>query len=241
LALDSSLPQAHYTLALQKGWVDWDFSGAETSFRKAIELDPNYPDPRIFYGRLLLILKRPKEGMAQFERALELDPLNALFRTTYGQALHAEGRHDDAIAQAKLVLAADPENFQAKSLVRNANIAKGIIKDALEGMLKDRTARGDLEFVEAMRPDFERGRYREAARGAEAVAERRWRNGGNPAGIGPLFAMAALPEKWLEFLEWSYEQHFAGLPEELRTAARFFPQLERDPRYQALLKRMGLP
>jgi hypothetical protein len=92
-----------------------------------------------------------------------------------------------------------------------------------------------------MRPDFERGRYREAARAAAEVAESRWRNGGNPQGIGPLFAMAGLPEKWLEFLEWSYEQHFAGLPEELRTAARHFPQLERDPRYQALLKRIGLP
>jgi TolB-like protein len=241
LALDSSLPQAHYTLALQKGWVEWDFSGAETSFRKSIELDPNYPDARIFYGRLLLILKRPKEGMAQFERALELDPLNALFRTTYGQALLALGRHDDAIAQARLVLAADPGNFQAKGLVRNANISKGNFKETLEGILKDRIARGDQEFVEAMRPDFERGRYREAARAAAEVAERRWRNGGNPQGIGPLFAMAGLPEKWLEFLEWSYEQHFAGLPEELRTAARHFPQLERDPRYQTLLKRLGLP
>jgi eukaryotic-like serine/threonine-protein kinase len=241
LALDSSLPQAHYTLALQKGWVEWDFSGAETSFRKSIELDPNYPDARIFYGRLLLILKRPKEGMAQFERALELDPLNALFRTTYGQALLALGRHDDAIAQARLVLAADPGNFQAKGLVRNANISKGIFKETLESILKDRIARGDQEFVEAMRPDFERGRYREAARAAAEVAERRWRNGGNPQGIGPLFAMAGLPEKWLEFLEWSYEQHFAGLPEELRTAARHFPQLERDPRYQTLLKRLGLP
>jgi eukaryotic-like serine/threonine-protein kinase len=240
LAIDDALPQAHYTLALEKGWVEWDFSGAETSFRKAIELDPNYPDPRIFYGRLLLILKRPTQGMPQFERALELDPLNALFRTTYGQALHAEGRNEDAIAQARLVLAADPENVQAKRLVNNAKIAEGIFKEALEDILQARTGRGDLEMVAAMQPDFEQGRYREAARAAADVIERRWRNGGSPGGIGPLYAMSDQPGKMLEFLEWSVQQHFASTPEDLRAAARSFPQFERDPRYQALLRRIGL-
>lgn len=52
--------------------------------------------------------------------------------------------------------------------------------------------------------------------------------------------MAGQPDKLLEFWEWAAEQRDPTLPEGVRQGARVFPQLESNPRYQALLRRMGL-
>ena len=203
LALDSDLAPAHYTLALAQGWVRWDFAKAETSFQRAIELDANYPDPRVFYARLLNILKRPAEAMPQIERALELDPLNALFRTTYAQELNAVGRHDEAIVQARLVLAADPENPQAARAVNAALIKKGMFKEALGDMISARRKRGDLEVAQALQRGYEQGQYAEAARAGVDVLEARQQNGVFPAGIGPLYEIAGEADKMLRYLKWA--------------------------------------
>jgi len=241
VSLDDGLPQAHYTLALMQGWVRWDFPGAEASFKRAIELDPNYPDPRMFYGRLLNILKRHAEAMPQIERALELDPLNALFRTTYAQELSAVRRPDDAIAQARLVLAADPANVQASRVITNALIVKGMLKEAQADIISARTKRGDLEVAHAMQSAFDQGNYREAARAAVEVLEARQQAGTFPGGIGPLYAMADLPDRMLQYLEWAVDRPDPSILESMRAAARDFPQFESNPRYQAILRRLGLP
>jgi eukaryotic-like serine/threonine-protein kinase len=241
LALDSGLAQAHYTLALAHGWVRWDFPAAEASFRRAIELDPNYPDPRVFYGRLLIILKRAAEGMPQLERALELDPLNAFVRTIYAQELNAVGRHDDAMAQARLVLAADPQNQQAARVITSAYIRKGMLKEAIGDMIRGRAGRGDTELADAMRRHYDQGRYQEAARAAVDVMEARQRNGTFPAGIGPMYAIAGYADKSLAFLEWAVELGDPAILEATRASARDFPELESNPRYQAILRRLGLP
>jgi tetratricopeptide (TPR) repeat protein len=241
LALDDGLAQAHYTMALMKGWVRWDYRGAEDSFRRAIDLDSNYPDARVFYARLLTILKRPAEAMAQIERALELDPLNALFRTTYAQQLNAVRRHDEAMAQCRLVLAADPENVQALRAMTSAYIGKGMLKEAVADIIAGRTKRGDLEVAEAMQREYDLGRYREAGRAAVAILEARQRSGTFPAGIGPLYSISGESDKALAFLEWATERRDPNAAEAVHATAREFPELESHPRYQAILRRMGLP
>jgi len=62
-----------------------------------------------------------------------------------------------------------------------------------------------------------------------------------PAGIAAFYTSAGQPDKLLEFYEWAVEQHELTLPEGVRRGARTFPQLEQNPRYQAVLRRMGLP
>jgi Tfp pilus assembly protein PilF len=59
------------TLAVVKTWTDWDWEEAEAAYRRAIELNPNHPYPRINYSLFLCMMLRFDEAMPQIERAIE--------------------------------------------------------------------------------------------------------------------------------------------------------------------------
>ena len=239
LALDNGLAEVHHTLGIVKGFVLWDIPGAEASFRRAIELDPNYPDARVYYARLLGVLKRPAEAMPQMERALELDPHNPFFRARYAHLLNVVRRYDEAIAQAQRALAADPDQLQAQNAMRDAFLGKGMLKEALEVSL--RRKRDTPEVTQALQRGYDQREYQAAAREAAALIEARWRKGIFPAGLPVFYTMAGQTDKLLEFWEWTVERRDPNAAEGVRQGTRMFPQLESNPRYQAILRRMGLP
>jgi TolB-like protein/Tfp pilus assembly protein PilF/predicted Ser/Thr protein kinase len=77
LEIDPTLAEAHTLLADVQFFHDWDFAGAERSFKRAIESNPGYSIAHCYYGNLLLSLKRREEAMREYDRALALDPLGA--------------------------------------------------------------------------------------------------------------------------------------------------------------------
>jgi tetratricopeptide (TPR) repeat protein len=226
---------------MMKAFVQWDFPAAEASFRRAIELDPNYPDARVYYARLLAVLKRPAEAMTNIERALELDPHNSLFRARYAHLLNGVRRYGDAIVQARRALAANPDLEQARNAMLHAFLEKGMLKEALEVNLSRRAGTHPPEVKQAVQRLYDQGKYQEAARLWADLVEARWRKGLYPGGLPNFYTMSGQPDKLLEFLEWIVVQRDTGTLEGVRQAARTFPQLESSPRYQALLMRMGLP
>ena len=104
LGLDETRPTAHYALARQATWTDWDWAAAELNFQRAIELNPNYAEARASYSHYLQIMKRPDEAMAQIQRAIELDPSNPSVQSLSGVALAMAGRYDEAIVQCRNAL-----------------------------------------------------------------------------------------------------------------------------------------
>jgi tetratricopeptide (TPR) repeat protein len=80
--LDETLPEAHYSLALIKLWGDWDWAGAEREYKRALELNPNFADARIYYAEFLAEQLRFEEALREIKRAEENDPasLQALGR-----------------------------------------------------------------------------------------------------------------------------------------------------------------
>jgi tetratricopeptide (TPR) repeat protein len=76
LELDDSLAEAHASLGYVKGAYDWDSSGAEREFQRAIELNPSYATAHRFYGLALAGMGRFEEALRELKRALELDPLS---------------------------------------------------------------------------------------------------------------------------------------------------------------------
>ena len=96
LELDPDMADAFVSQAALRTF-EWNWSGAEQSFHRAIALNPNDPLAHIWYGFFLSALGRVEENLAERRRALELDPLSWNANAGVGIALGAIGRHDEAI------------------------------------------------------------------------------------------------------------------------------------------------
>ncbi|MGC1223916.1 MAG: tetratricopeptide repeat protein, partial [Candidatus Sulfotelmatobacter sp.] len=111
LQLDSTLSEAHTSLAAVKVLHDWDWQGAEQEFRRAIELNPNFARAHHWYGNLLLGPEgRHEEAVAELERARELDPLSLIVNADAGFGYYLAGRYELALQAYRKVLAVNP-NF----------------------------------------------------------------------------------------------------------------------------------
>jgi TolB-like protein/Tfp pilus assembly protein PilF len=240
LELDSTLAEVHNALASLKMNSDWDWEGAESEFRRAVELDPNYPDPRAYYSHLLNILKRPKEADEQIKRALELDPLNGLFQAVYAMDLMYSRRYDDAITLLRNTLETSPSDPVALSTLRSAYHMKRMYSEALEIWKASYTAKGDQEAVEALARGFAEGGYQGAlGRVAETFIARSRTTFVTPWQIGTLYTRAGKNKEALDWLEKAYEAHdqnciYLGVDP-------IFDQLGSEPRYLDLLRRMKFP
>jgi TolB-like protein/Tfp pilus assembly protein PilF len=239
LELDSTLAEVHNVLASLKMNSDWDWEGAESEFRRAIELNPNYPDPRAYYSHLLNILKRPEEADAQIKRALELDPLNGLFRAMYAMDLMYARRYDDAIISLRKTLETSPRDPIALSTLRSAYHMKQMYPEALEIWKRSYAERNDREAVDALNLGFREAGYQGALqRVAEMLVARSRTTFVTPWQIGTLYTRAGKNKEALDWLEKAYEAHdqnciYLGVDP-------IFDQLRSEPRYLDLLRRMEL-
>jgi serine/threonine protein kinase len=239
LELDNTLAEVHYMLAGINTWTDWDWPGAEREFRRAIELNPNYPDARVYYSHLLNYMGRPKEAAMQADRGLELDPLNTLFQGIYAMYLMQARRYDDAIALLRKILVTVPNDAIALSTLRSAYHMKRMYKEALEIWKASYAAKGDREALDALERGFAEGGYQGALRRvAETLAERSKTTFVTPWQIATLYTRAGMNKEAIDWLEKAYQAHDQNMP--YISVDPIFDDLRADPRFQDLLRRMKL-
>src|SRR5580698_7535586 len=110
LQLDSTLAEAHTSLAAVKLLHDWDWRGAEQEFQRAIALNPNFARAHHWYGNLLLGPEgRHEEAIAELERARELDPLSLIISADGGFGYYLAGRYEPALQAYRSVLGLNPQ------------------------------------------------------------------------------------------------------------------------------------
>jgi tetratricopeptide (TPR) repeat protein len=136
LQLDDSLAEAHASLAFVMLLYDWNPAPAEKEFRRAIELDPNYPTAHHWYAYDLVAMKRSDEAVAEIRRALELDPLSVIINTDVCQILFLSRRYDEAIAQCRKATELDPQFSQAYWYLGLLYEQKGMFDPAFDAFLK---------------------------------------------------------------------------------------------------------
>jgi len=239
LGLDETRPTAHYALARQATWSDWDWAAAELNFQRAIELNPNYAEVRASYSHYLQIMRRPDEAMAQVQRAIELDPSNPSVQSLSGVALVTAGRYDEAIVQCRNALRTAPDSGFANTALFAALHYTGRYKEALDLQRMRATRRGDRELDEALAVGYGAEGYHRAMRRAGDVLAARSTRDRNEYGIFRLYHFAGDHDRAFELLERGYKVHDPNLP--YMSAISESDPLRRDPRFQDLLRRMKLP
>ena len=107
------LAEAHAALALVRVRADWDFAGAEASFKRAIQLNPGYATARHQYALYLAQMNRIDEALDQIRLAQTIDPLSLIISTAIGRILQFARRYDEAVEQCQRTIALDPNFRQA--------------------------------------------------------------------------------------------------------------------------------
>jgi TolB-like protein/DNA-binding winged helix-turn-helix (wHTH) protein len=238
IELDNTLAQAHSSLATVNCFYEWDWAGADVEFKRAIELNPNYPDARALYSHCLMCMKRSEEGMAEIQRALELDPLNAFFRAFYAVDLHIPGRYDEAIAQFHKALRTSPELPFAHWELSCIFFTKGLCEESL-AEVKAYYA-GDREMEEALTQGYEQSGYSGAMRRAADIrAARSRKTYVLPCDVAMLYVWAGEKAQALEWLKKGFEVRDPNMP--YINVDPTYDRLRSDPRFQDLLRRMNFP
>jgi TolB-like protein/Tfp pilus assembly protein PilF len=129
--LDNTLAEAHTTLAFIKENFDYDARGAESEFKRAIELDPKYPIAHQFYGGFLVQTGQAEEGLAETRRALELDPYSLALNWYLGHNLYMTRHYDQALAQLQKTLQMQPDYLLARVALGRVYVQLRRYDDAL--------------------------------------------------------------------------------------------------------------
>jgi len=87
-----------------------NFGAAESTFRRAIALDSQYPTAHQWYGILLMILGRTDEAVAETGRAARLDPLSPQIQNTYATFLSSSGQHAAALRHYQQFIDGEPDS-----------------------------------------------------------------------------------------------------------------------------------
>jgi eukaryotic-like serine/threonine-protein kinase len=242
LEIDEDLAEAHALVADVQYLFDWDWEAAERGFRRAIELNPNYPTAHQWYANYLTVLLRTNEACAEMLRAEELDPLNPVISMDVGLTCHyASGDYEKAIDQYRKVLELHPDFFLAHLYLGLAHIRQNDLPDAVRA----------LETVKRLQPGFPdpiailgyafgvSGRVREAKQTLaelQILAKQRYVS---PFLIALVYVGLGDKDRAFEWLERSVAERAARIV--YLKVERGFDPLRSDPRFDDLLRRLKFP
>jgi eukaryotic-like serine/threonine-protein kinase len=239
IELDDTLAEAHVRVAAMLTWSDFSFPDAEREFKRALDLDPNNPEARVLYGHLLMILRRPDEAMRQSERAVAIDPLDVAIRTLHATNVLYARRYDEVIGQANEVLRMQPGHLLAAALVFYAQHAKQRYAEAIAAAATYYRSMGWRDVAEALERHYPASGYAGALRRAMEVELAKHGNEGAAWDAGTNLAMIGDRARALDLFEKAYADRDPNVP--YLSCMPLFDSLRAEPRYQALLRQMGLP
>ncbi len=246
LEIDDSLDEAHGLFARFKFFYEWNWAEAEREFLRSIELNPDNPEVHHQYGLFLTCLERSAEAIAEAKKALALDPLSLLVNLQVGWIYLFTGHLDELSELAKKVLAIEPNFHGAHWQLGRALEAKGLHEEALESYRKA----WSLGSVQVVLSGIGLtcgilGRRDEALRVLDQLLEMRKRQPVVAMNIARVYNGLGDIEKAIEWLRIAVEERNGELVFlNIETKGQldiFGRRIRQDPRFQDILRRIGLP
>jgi len=236
--LDDSLAAAHDSLAAWYLFYAWDLTRADAESRRAIELDPMVGLHHHLHSYILFAMNRGEEALQEQKRATELGPF--VHSWGLGFAYLQLRQFDAAISELRMRADALPNDTTVRFYLSAAYSYKGMWDDSEREREKVLQLVGDTKGAAAAHRAFDTG-------GEQAVEEwslrdtlERARKGYvSPFALAQQYAQLRDTSNTLKFLEQSYREHYPWLI--LLQTEPGFDFIHSDPRYQAIVKKMGLP
>lgn len=241
LELDDTLAEAHTSLAslLTDDPGDRDWAGSEREFKRAIELNPNYPQAHMWYSQHLDAMARLDEGTVEAQRALELDPLSPVTNLCVGHHLYFARNYDEAIRQLRNTLEIDPNLRLAYIFLYSTYVQKGMYQEAISEMARvhagtnaEQEARIAADLRKAYATSGEKGFWQKIVALPMPPFDK-------PFWLGEAYLHLNEKDKAFEWLRKAADEGHPGMV--WIKVDPLFDSIRSDPRFADLLHRFGLP
>ena len=243
LLIDDTLAEAHTSLAYCLMNFDNDWSGSEKEYRRAIDLNPNYPTARQWYGEYLTAVGRLDEALSEALKAQQLDPLSLPINARLGMTLFFRREYNRAITQLQKTLEIEPgyrlpHIFLYRSYVQLHMYDQAIAEQA--GMLAVGGPQEAEGLLNRLRAAYQAGGEQGLWRELIVILTRDSSLSFNtPIGVAEAYTLLGQKDRAFEWLTRAVDAKHPGAYT-LKVDPIFDP-LRSDPRFTQLLARVGLP
>ncbi len=238
LAIDNSLAEAHTSLGVVHLKYDWDWAEAESRFRHALSLDPDYAPAHYWYSHLLTVTGRQPEAVAESEQARRLDPLSPLTRMNFCREFYFGRQFDTAAACLHEMLREDPANVNAQRTLGFVYLQQGMNDTAIEIFEKIPDTNKALKMV-ALGYAYARAGRKAEARGILAEVEKMAAQTYIPPHERAVIYLGLDDkDRTFHWLNKACDERFATMI--YLTVDPAFDTLRADPRFDALARRVNL-
>jgi TolB-like protein/DNA-binding winged helix-turn-helix (wHTH) protein len=206
LALNPNLAAAHLQMGRIQQQVDFDWTAADASFKRAVELEPGNAEAIATAASCAKLVGRFDEALRLNRRAVKLDPLNAGVWDALAETEYMAGQLDEAAAHGKKALELSPDVFPGSILLSQIYVMQGRLQDALPEIERVRID-GTRTFLQAI-AYFALGRKKDSD---AALSELIAKYPRDTYYIAQVYAFRGQSNEALDWLDRAYAERNSGL------------------------------
>jgi adenylate cyclase len=239
LSLDDDLAEAHAVIAAVAAGFERDLDRAEAEFKRAIELNPSFPTAHQWYAQLMGFENRWAESWKEINRALELSPLSLIINANIADGHYYRREFDKGIAQAKRVIDMDPSFPTAYPTLIENYIGASMKSEAIEAAGRFAKLVGPAEGKVMYAYVYAHLGMKEESRKLLSEIEPIYKvENVSPSFIAFIHFLLGDGDEGFEWLEKAYQSYDRFIL--LIGIERWMEPFRSDPRYLAMLKKIGL-
>jgi TolB-like protein/DNA-binding winged helix-turn-helix (wHTH) protein/Flp pilus assembly protein TadD len=239
--LDDTIGETHDTLAQLSWRFKWDWAGAERELNEAIALAPSYSCAHEDHAIYLSFMGRRDEALVELARSKEMDPGPSSAMTEAGMFYQLRD-WPSLVETSRRGIVSNPNEW-----VEHYNLAVGFegTKKLLEAVFEYQKAveisNGDQDATAALAHAYAViGKRAEAQKILRDLQQKSKTEYVSPYFLAVIYAGLGEKDKAFEFLEKAYREKSLEISWHLKADLRI-DNLRSDPRFQNLVRRMGLP
>jgi TolB-like protein/DNA-binding winged helix-turn-helix (wHTH) protein/Tfp pilus assembly protein PilF len=241
LELDSTLAEAHTSLATVRFNYDWDWNSAASGFRRAVELNPSYATAYQRNSLYLMSMGRTSESVAEMNRAHELDPLSISTNFSLGWRFYMAREYDQAIEQLRNTIDMDPIFVLPHLVLGQAYEQKKAFDQAISELRRaaDISQNSPPVLAALARTYAVSGKTTEARNLLDQLMQQAKKQYVSPFYVAVVYAGLGENDKAMDWLEKAYRDHSNAI-----VFLKVDPQLDTlrsNPRFHELQRKLRLP